>query len=155
MSMDIYDRGPIGSFTKEHLIECTREWTGERFPDGRPKVPDDIIERMRGVTLTQAWGSCGDAEFDQQFESGFINTQPEHVLCGRAVSATFMPRRRRSAARPREAPEPVAPLTCSHPARADSAGGTGNPAAGRRDGRLRHSSRNACGGRGPDVAPPT
>ena len=89
MSKDIYDRGPIGGFTKDHLLRCTQDWTGERFPDGRPKVADDIIERMRGVTLTHAWGSCGD--FKHQFESGFINTQPGNVLCGRALTATFMP----------------------------------------------------------------
>ena len=93
MSRDIYDRGPIGGFNKDHLIQCTQEWTGERFPDGRPKVADNVIERMRGVTLTQAWGSCGGGEFNQQFASGFTNTHPGEVLCGRALTATFMPRR--------------------------------------------------------------
>ncbi len=90
---EIYKRRPIGSFTKDHLIECTADWDGERFPDGRPKVPDEIIERMKGVTLTQAWGSCRGDEFEYQFEDGFTCTQPGSVLCGRAVTATFMPRR--------------------------------------------------------------
>lgn len=39
-------------------VEYTAEWTGERFPDGRPKVPDSLLERMRGVTVTQAWVRC-------------------------------------------------------------------------------------------------
>ena len=90
---EIYKRSPIGTFTKEHLIEYTSDWKGERFPDGRPKVPDDIIERMKGVTLTQAWSSCKGAEYEYQFESGFTCTHPEGVLCGRALTATFMPRR--------------------------------------------------------------
>ena len=54
MSTDIYDRGPVGTFTREHLVEYTKHWEGERFPDGRPKVADDIVERLKNVTLTQA-----------------------------------------------------------------------------------------------------
>ena len=93
MSVDIYERSPVGSFTREHLISYTSDWEGERFPDGRPRVPDDIVERMRNVTLTQAWGTCNGAGFEFQFEGGFTNTHPGQVLCGRAVTATFMPRR--------------------------------------------------------------
>ncbi|MGB1718941.1 MAG: RraA family protein, partial [Candidatus Latescibacterota bacterium] len=44
------------NMSPEELIEYTPEWQGERFDDGRPKVPDDIVERMRQVTITQAWG---------------------------------------------------------------------------------------------------
>jgi 4-hydroxy-4-methyl-2-oxoglutarate aldolase len=46
------------SLTKEEMIQYTPLWQGERFPDGRPKVPDDIIKRMRYVTITEAWASC-------------------------------------------------------------------------------------------------
>jgi 4-hydroxy-4-methyl-2-oxoglutarate aldolase len=89
----IYQRAPLGAFTKEHLIEFTHDWEGERFPDGRPRVADDIIERMRQVTLTQAWGSCRGGGYEHQFEGGFSCTHPGEVLCGRALTATFMPRR--------------------------------------------------------------
>ena len=89
----IYARGPIGAFAKAHVIEYTSDWEGERFPDGRPRVADDIIERMRKVTLTQAWGSCRGGGFQHQFESGFTCTHPGEVLCGRALTATYMPRR--------------------------------------------------------------
>jgi regulator of RNase E activity RraA len=89
----VYERGPIGAFTKERLIEYTSEWEGERFPDGRPRVADDIVERMRNVTLTQAWGSCRGGGYEHQFEGGFMCTHPGQVLCGRALTATFMPRR--------------------------------------------------------------
>ena len=93
MSVDMYERSHVGTFTKEDLIAYTADWEGERFPDGRPKVPDDVIERMRNVTLTHAWGACGGGGFDFQFEGGFMNTHPSEVLCGRALTATFMPRR--------------------------------------------------------------
>ena len=42
-------------FTAEDVIKYTPDWKGERFPDGRPKVPDDILDRMKNVTLEEAW----------------------------------------------------------------------------------------------------
>jgi 4-hydroxy-4-methyl-2-oxoglutarate aldolase len=45
------------SLTREEMIQYTPLWEGARFPDGRPKVPDDIIKRMRYVTITEAWAS--------------------------------------------------------------------------------------------------
>ena len=33
------------TMSKEELIFLTSEWKGERFSDGRPKVPDSLIER--------------------------------------------------------------------------------------------------------------
>src|SRR5215831_14365256 len=42
-------------FTPEDVIKYTPDWHGERFADGRPKVPDDILDRMKRVTLEEAW----------------------------------------------------------------------------------------------------
>ena len=44
-------------FTREDVIKYTPDWQGERFPDGRPKVPDDILDRMKNVTLEEAWAT--------------------------------------------------------------------------------------------------
>ena len=41
---------------REDILQITPLWKGERFPDGRPKVPDDILRRMRNITLEEAWG---------------------------------------------------------------------------------------------------
>ena len=41
---------------REDILQITPLWKGERFPDGRPKVPDDILQRMRNITLEEAWG---------------------------------------------------------------------------------------------------
>src|SRR5690606_27456422 len=41
--------------SREELVFLTPEWDGERFADGRPRVADDILERMRLVTLEEAW----------------------------------------------------------------------------------------------------
>lgn len=84
----------VGAFTKEHLIKYTPEWKGERFPSGRPKVPDDILERLKRITVTQAWTIVRGSGYPHQFEGDWKCTHPGQVLVGRAVTAVYMPRRR-------------------------------------------------------------
>ncbi len=81
------------NMSSEELIEYTPEWEGERFADGRPKVPDDILERMRNVSITQAWGVIRGPGYNWQYEDGWICTHPGQVLVGRALTAMYMPRR--------------------------------------------------------------
>ena len=45
----------VGVFTKDHLREYSPDWKGDRFPDGRPKVADDLISRMKGVSIEDAY----------------------------------------------------------------------------------------------------
>ncbi|MCB0837653.1 MAG: RraA family protein [Bacteroidetes bacterium] len=75
------------------IIALTPEWKGERFPDGRPKVPDDILERMKLVTHEEAWAIMKNANFKHQYAEGWLCINPEGVLVGRAVTAVFMPGR--------------------------------------------------------------
>lgn len=81
------------NLTKEALLEYTPEWTGERAPDGRPIVSDDIIDRMRNVSITQAWGVVRGEGYEHQFEGDWKCTHPGGTLCGRALTAMYMPRR--------------------------------------------------------------
>ena len=81
------------NMSPEELIEYTPEWEGERFADGRPKVPDDILERMRNVSITQAWGVIRGPGYNWQYEDGWVCTHPGQVLVGRALTAMYMPRR--------------------------------------------------------------
>ena len=37
---------------REEILAMTPEWHGERFPDGRPRVPDDILRRIAKCTVT-------------------------------------------------------------------------------------------------------
>ena len=83
----------VGVFSKEDLIEYTPEWKGERFPDGRPKVPDSILERMKNVSISEAWGIVRGDGYRHQFEGDWKCTHPGQVLVGRAVTAQYMPRR--------------------------------------------------------------
>ncbi len=82
-----------GVFTKEDLIKYTPEWKGERFDDGRPKVSDSIIERMKAVTLEEAWATLRSEGFTHQYEEGWLSIHPEKVLVGRALTAVWMPGR--------------------------------------------------------------
>jgi len=33
----------LGMFSKEQRLSLTRAWTGDRFEDARPKVPDSLL----------------------------------------------------------------------------------------------------------------
>jgi regulator of RNase E activity RraA len=79
--------------SKEELIYLTGEWKGERFPDGRPKVPDNIIRRMKSVSVEEAWATMSNAGYKYQVAEGWEVINPDSVLVGRAVTATFMPGR--------------------------------------------------------------
>jgi len=79
--------------TREQLVAMTPLWTGERFPDGRPKVPDDIINRMKLVSVEEAWAVMKNAGYSYQVAEGWQIINPDSVLAGRAVTATFMPAR--------------------------------------------------------------
>lgn len=79
--------------TKGQLIALTPEWKGERFPDGRPKVPDDIMKRMKSVSVEEAWAVMKNAGYGYQVAEGWQVINPDSVLVGRAVTATFMPGR--------------------------------------------------------------
>jgi 4-hydroxy-4-methyl-2-oxoglutarate aldolase len=66
----------------------------ERFPDGRPRVPDDILERMRHVTNDEAWGVVEKGhDYHFQFEGDWVNLHPDRVLVGRAVTVRMVPLR--------------------------------------------------------------
>src|SRR6187397_1557251 len=79
--------------TKEELIALTPEWKGERFPDGRPKVPDGILRRMKSVSVEEAWATMSNAGYRYQIAEGWEVINPDSVLVGRAVTTTFMPGR--------------------------------------------------------------
>lgn len=79
--------------TKEQLIALTPEWKGERYPDGRPHVPDNILKRMKSVSVEEAWAVMKNAGYGYQVAEGWQVINPDSVLVGRAVTATFMPAR--------------------------------------------------------------
>src|SRR5438270_10724393 len=77
----------------ETIIALTPQNPFDRFPDGRPRVPDDLIRRMALVTIEEAWGVLRRHGYHFQFEGGWMNLHPERTLVGRAVTARFVPQR--------------------------------------------------------------
>jgi len=77
---------------KEELIYLTDTWKGERFDDGRPKIPADLIERAKGISIDVAWQILNNEGYASQYEGEWksINDQP---VVGRAVTAMFLPSR--------------------------------------------------------------
>ena len=66
----------------------------DRSADGRPRVPDGILERMKHVTNDEAWGVLERGHgYHYQFEGGWYNLHPDRVLVGRAVTARIVPLR--------------------------------------------------------------
>lgn len=87
------------TMTKEQLIEATSQNTFERFADGRPKIPDNLLERARGMSAEEVWagfnqaGGRGGQQWRNQYEDGFQVLHPKLKLVGRAFTVQFMPSR--------------------------------------------------------------
>lgn len=81
------------TITKEHTIFLTPLWEGERFDDGRPKVSNDIIERMKSVAIEEAWGVLRNEGYHNQFEGGWKPLHDDVPFVGRALTAQYMPNR--------------------------------------------------------------
>ena len=71
----------------------TKEWNGERFPDGRPKVSDKVLERLSKLTMEQAVMAMIDIGYTHQFEGSLKRTNSERRMIGRAVTAVMVPTR--------------------------------------------------------------
>ena len=82
----------VGS-SPEYIKALTAEWKGERFPDGRPKVPDTILERLKNISLEDAWGVLRNKGFQNQFEGDWTIINPGEAMTGRVVTAQYMPLR--------------------------------------------------------------
>jgi 4-hydroxy-4-methyl-2-oxoglutarate aldolase len=83
----------VFTMTREQLIEYTAQNPFERFPDGRPKVPDALMQRARGMSVEEVFGVLPGKGFRNQYEDGFQVLHPGKKLVGRAVTVQFMPAR--------------------------------------------------------------
>ena len=81
------------TISKEELIFLTSEWKGDRFPDGRPKVPDGLLERAKKIGIDDAWTVLKNEGYTNQFEGNWKMVKNDVPVIGRAVTAMFMPSR--------------------------------------------------------------
>ncbi len=71
----------------------TDEWDGPRTEDGRPRVPDDLLNRLKNISIEEAWGVLRGEGYHNQFESGWVMLHDDEPFVGRALTAVYMPLR--------------------------------------------------------------
>lgn len=86
-------RAQVIALSKQDLVDYTSQNPFDRFPDGRPKVPDDLIERARELSSEEVWAGLQQKGFNNQYADGFQVLHPGKTLVGRAFTVQFMPLR--------------------------------------------------------------
>jgi 4-hydroxy-4-methyl-2-oxoglutarate aldolase len=79
--------------TAQQIRVYTPEWTGERSADGRPRVADKFLERLKKVSMEEAWGYLRNKGYHNQYENDWMVIVPDSVMVGRVVTAQYMPLR--------------------------------------------------------------
>jgi 4-hydroxy-4-methyl-2-oxoglutarate aldolase len=79
--------------TPDQIKAITPGWKGERLPDGRPKTSDRLLQRLKNVSLEEAWGYLRNKGYQNQFEGDWTIIRPDSVMTGRVVTAQYMPLR--------------------------------------------------------------
>lgn len=99
IAINVYSQNVVWPAANVKLL--TAEWTGERLPDGRPKVSDDLLERLKSLSMEEVWGTLRSKGYNNQFENfssiyenGWEIIHPEKVMTGRVLTAQFMPLRK-------------------------------------------------------------
>lgn len=86
-------RAQLITFSKQDLVDYTAKEPFERFSDGRPKVPDNLLERARDLNSEEIWATLHEKGYNNQFADGFQILHPGKPLVGRAFTVQFMPSR--------------------------------------------------------------
>ena len=79
--------------TSDQIKAMTSAWKGERSADGRPKVSDAILGRLKNISIEEAWGVLRNKGYQNQFEGDWILIHPDSAMTGRVVTAQYMPLR--------------------------------------------------------------
>jgi len=82
----------VGS-SPEYIKALTSGWKGERFVDGRPKVSDAILGRLKKISLEEAWAVLKNKGYMNQFENNWTIINPDSSMTGRVITAQYMPLR--------------------------------------------------------------
>ena len=87
--------------SKAEILALTSLWKGDRYADGRPKISDDLLARMKAVSIEEAWDVLRKDGYENQFVSGWQMLHEDRPFVGRALTAAYLPAR----------PDLVEPLT--------------------------------------------
>src|SRR5439155_12958616 len=86
-------RAQLFTFSKQELMDYTAQEPFDRFPDGRPKVPNDLMKRARELSSEEVWAVLQEKRFNNQYADGFQVLYPGKTMVGRAFTVQFMPLR--------------------------------------------------------------
>lgn len=86
-------RAQLFTLTPEQRIALSAQNPFERFPDGRPRIPDALLERARGLSAEEIWAVLPRKGYPNQYADGFRILHPGTKLVGRAFTVQFMPMR--------------------------------------------------------------
>ncbi len=81
------------ALTQTQMTHLTSQWKGERYDDGRPKVPDNVLKRIKNISIEEAWGVLRNKGYQNQFEGNWMMLHEEEPIVGRALTAQYMPSR--------------------------------------------------------------
>jgi hypothetical protein len=98
----------LQSFSKQGLIDYTAENPFDRLPDGRPKVPDQLLERARDLSAEDIWATLEEKGYNNQYADGFSSrtrgkpwqgarSRFSSCRCGRTWTTCSRPRPKRGA----------------------------------------------------------
>ena len=79
--------------SQDELAFITKEWMGERYEDGRPKVSEEILERIKNISIEEAWGVLRNKGYHNQFDGNWKMLHNDKPFVGRALTAQYMPLR--------------------------------------------------------------
>jgi len=79
--------------TKAQILFYTSDWKGERFADGRPKLPDSLLERAKDMTIEDLWDFLRQRGYQNQFEGNWMALHIDKPIVGRALTTEYMPTR--------------------------------------------------------------
>jgi len=91
--ISIHASAQLISFPKQDLTDYTAQNPFSRLADGRPKVPDDLIERARELSSEEVWAVLQEKGYNNQYADGFQVLHPGKTMVGRAFTVQFMPLR--------------------------------------------------------------
>lgn len=81
------------TLTKEQIIALTPEWKGPRLPDGRPNIPDAQLERLKNISIEEAWGVLRNKGYHNQYEGDWMILHEGQAITGRALTVQYWPAR--------------------------------------------------------------
>jgi 4-hydroxy-4-methyl-2-oxoglutarate aldolase len=78
-------------FPKQQLVDYSEPNPFDRLPDGRPKVPDNLLRQARELSAEEIWAVLEERGYKNQYADGFRILHPDQPMVGRAFTVQFMP----------------------------------------------------------------